>query len=652
MTTYVYKSTTGFPVNIDNYIITPNPGLYSKYQIDALDTFIGSTLSRYDDGVLVTNDSNYPATFSLDSNNNVTGLVGPGGGVVAGRSQTLFFDATVNVGDFYADGASGALVDPTGVLDSTLGIQAAVNALKAQGGGKLVFPPGTYKITNRIFIQGLSNAVITGPGATIVKSGFSYVGGGNPVFYFLEGSFIQVKELRFIGSQPSTTDVLYGDDGILSVDCVEIDISHNEFTNFGDGAIRNLSHYVTNPPTTVIAFNVHVGFNFFNNILQTSSTPGGVDTVTFVGNTFSNLKGSVKFASRVANSGRIVVANNVIKTGLGVGFEFSSTGNVLVANNIATDVPIMANFYTNTAVGANPATWDNLVITDNLFSGCTTGIRVASTNYNDGTRVCVNNVTISNNTIRDITGGSNDAGVLLTGTISNARILNNSIFTYTSNGIYLTLDPRVALTTRDNILIQGNQLTGGSGANAKWMNLTTSGAPTRKVIGVTIANNVSYDSAGSNLLNTTDLKFIGNISYEVVNSVWGQSGVTLDSCVIANNQITSTNAGPNCLLVGAKIFDNIFDGAVTYGFRIDGSSSALEARGNVFPTLAPTWNVASTGRWSLGVSAYSSGTAAPSTGAARVGDRCINTAAAVGQPKGWICTVAGTPGTWVSEGNL
>lgn len=610
------------------------------------------TNAKYQPGASVANgllqresSVNRPLGF-VTGPNGVVKMVG------GGRSYGAASPTDVNVGDFYANGVNGALVDPTGVLDSTLGIQAAVDYVKTLGGGKLIFPAGTYKITNRIFIQGLNNTVITGPGATIFKSGFDYVSGANPIFYFLECNFIQVERLRMVGSQPSTSAVLYGDDGVLFVDCIETSIIHNEFADFGDGATRVLSHYVTNPPTSVIAFNVHIAFNFFNNILQTSSTPGGVDTVTFVGNTFSNLKGSVKFASRVANSGRIVVANNVIKTGLGMGFEFSSTGNVLVANNIATDVPIMANFYTNTAVGANPATWDNLVITDNLFSGCTTGIRVASTNYNDGTRVCVNNVTISNNTIRDITGGSNDAGVLLTGTISNARILNNSIFTYTSNGIYLTLDPRVALNVRDNILIQGNQLTGGSGANAKWVNLTTSGAPTRKVIGVTIANNVSYDSAGSNLLNTTDLKFIGNTSYEVVNSVWGQGGVTLDSCVIANNQITSTSAGPNCLLVGAKIFDNVFDGAVTYGFRIDGSSSALEARGNVFPTLAPTWNVASTGRWSLGVASYQSGTAAPSTGSAKVGDRCINTAAAVGQPKGWICTVAGTPGTWVSEGNL
>jgi len=44
--------------------------------------------------------------------------------------------------------------------------------------------------------------------------------------------------------------------------------------------------------------------------------------------------------------------------------------------------------------------------------------------------------------------------------------------------------------------------------------------------------------------------------------------------------------------------------------------------------------------------------AAPTTGAQVVGSRVRNRAPAVGSPKAWVCTVAGTPGTWVSEGNL
>ena len=45
-------------------------------------------------------------------------------------------------------------------------------------------------------------------------------------------------------------------------------------------------------------------------------------------------------------------------------------------------------------------------------------------------------------------------------------------------------------------------------------------------------------------------------------------------------------------------------------------------------------------------------TAAPATGAWDVGDQSANSTPVVGQPKGWMCTVAGTPGTWVSTGNL
>ena len=53
---------------------------------------------------------------------------------------------------------------------------------------------------------------------------------------------------------------------------------------------------------------------------------------------------------------------------------------------------------------------------------------------------------------------------------------------------------------------------------------------------------------------------------------------------------------------------------------------------------------------------YSSGipsaTVPWSTSAWIVGDRAFVSAPVIGSPKGWLCTVAGTPGTWVSEGNL
>jgi len=44
--------------------------------------------------------------------------------------------------------------------------------------------------------------------------------------------------------------------------------------------------------------------------------------------------------------------------------------------------------------------------------------------------------------------------------------------------------------------------------------------------------------------------------------------------------------------------------------------------------------------------------AVPTTGTHNVGEYVRMSIPVVGQPKGWYCTVAGTPGTWVSEGNL
>tara|TARA_R110001606_G_scaffold229917_2_gene377848 strand:+ start:31 stop:1620 length:1590 start_codon:yes stop_codon:yes gene_type:complete len=46
------------------------------------------------------------------------------------------------------------------------------------------------------------------------------------------------------------------------------------------------------------------------------------------------------------------------------------------------------------------------------------------------------------------------------------------------------------------------------------------------------------------------------------------------------------------------------------------------------------------------------GSASPVSGTWRVGDYVKNINPVVGTPKGWLCTVAGTSGTWVSEGNL
>jgi hypothetical protein len=83
---------------------------------------------------------------------------------------------------------------------------------------------------------------------------------------------------------------------------------------------------------------------------------------------------------------------------------------------------------------------------------------------------------------------------------------------------------------------------------------------------------------------------------------------------------------------------------------IDGTSGTASFTGGVSPGAGYV------GAFSSGTIFYASGspqTTSPwSTLPWVLGSKAFNSSPAVGQPKGWVCTVAGTPGTWVSEGNL
>lgn len=85
-------------------------------------------------------------------------------------------------------------------------------------------------------------------------------------------------------------------------------------------------------------------------------------------------------------------------------------------------------------------------------------------------------------------------------------------------------------------------------------------------------------------------------------------------------------------------------GGVSSTIYIDEMSVCCGAQGLVNPSKF--------GSFELSQKTFLCATAVPATGTWKRGDHVFNSAPAVGSPKGWICTVAGTPGTWVSEGNL
>jgi len=184
----------------------------------------------------------------------------------------------------------------------------------------------------------------------------------------------------------------------------------------------------------------------------------------------------------------------------------------------------------------------------------------------------------------------------------------------------------------------------------------------------------SYSSASNCLINDC---FANGVAVAISSSTGGGGNTTKGNKFIHGGAGTSDVAINNFLFSGAEketYIDNIFDGfhtgiaineeAVTITGNISRNSTlgglrnfgdsfvGQEIYNNLWDLTAPAILSAFDKRNNPLSRAIVYNTAFPTTLTWAVGDRCINPSPAVGQPKSWVCTVAGTSGTWVSEGNL
>ncbi len=141
-------------------------------------------------------------------------------------------------------------------------------------------------------------------------------------------------------------------------------------------------------------------------------------------------------------------------------------------------------------------------------------------------------------------------------------------------------------------------------------------------------NNSTFVNAGfpNTDVGTRNLQFSTSGDVVVQNSLVGRSTTN----AIANHYIQQDGSG-KCDLVNVRLTDLASPGSP----ELITTSTPIKIVGNL-------------------INRYSTylGTAAPTTGTWKIGDHVRNINPAVGTPKGWDCTVAGTPGTWVSVGNL
>jgi hypothetical protein len=171
--------------------------------------------------------------------------------------------------------------------------------------------------------------------------------------------------------------------------------------------------------------------------------------------------------------------------------------------------------------------------------------------------------------------------------------------------------------------IRVNNCTWNNAQGNFWL---TQGTPSYNV---TIMNSRFINAGYPNTLaGTRNLQFDTSGDVLVMNTEIGRT--TTDA--IANFYVLQDGSG-DCILQNCRLTDLAAPAGI--GNEIATSTGPVKIMGTLGNRYAQFY-----------------ATAAPTTGTWQVGDRVFNSVPVVGQPKGWLCTVAGTPGTWVSEGNL
>lgn len=253
----------------------------------------------------------------------------------------------------------------------------------------------------------------------------------------------------------------------------------------------------------------------------------------------------------------------------------------------------------------------------------------------------IKNVTVSNSIIKDSKQGIHiskhgDTEV----TPKNVTITNCVIDNSYNDGIYcegLDDEPVKDVTITNNIIDS---------------TLNNEGIALRLCDSVVVNGNVikNITRIGIELVNTDNAVINNNILKNNINHIWcgTRSSTHADNNVISNNTMyndASFDAGNSGLYISAVStncisLNNNINNTGNYNYNVRGASnkSILQTMNNTQTNLSKKIIYASS---------------IPSSNIdAEVGDICYNTSPSAGGAIGWVCTTAGTPGTWKEFGAI
>lgn len=632
--------------------------------VDGVNQYEGSSYVETDNNtVTFTQGLHVGALVKFSTVQTQTSLVNSAGAVTFTAAGTGAVPRSVqskerdiaSVKDFGAQG--------DGVANDTAAIQSA---LTANAGKSVYFPAGSYAVNAALSVSA-GTTVFAEPGtATVTQSTAA-----TDAFTFA-GDNITLDGLKIVGPNSGAGSAVRADSrnnvtvrdcqvqnwlyGIQLRGCKNWTVTGNRMWGGTYDGTSSSDIFIYGSSGAPSSRGIVTG-NFC-----LSNNDQGISVDTNSGDKDLLISGNVVFPLQSDGVTALADANNRRRYGIVVGYAGTAASRATVTGNVVRDVPY-AGIYMNAATLPT----GDVAISGNMISRCGFGTLYPSDDSLRAGVYCNGGTdSITGNVVVDCTTTGIKIAPSYTYSSTNqprATISSNTVSRTTGIGIHLTIKPH-------GYLVTGNRVINSTAAAINFETTTADGGNCH-FVGNHIDTNTTNQGGiiVTNVLGGYECSVVGNRisgSDNTTNNEFN-SGIWFNGTVhCMDNSIDKYHRGINCgtsfaaRTIGIKCSGNTISNTVL-GVSASGAGpwlvvdntfrlvSGNECNGAAWQGLF--YRASGTNGFN-GSAIYVADTAYPTAGTWAVGDHCANTNPSAGQPKGWFCTVAGTPGTWTSEGNL
>jgi parallel beta-helix repeat protein len=579
-------------------------------------------------------------------------------------SYSMIDGAPINVKDY------GALPSASSAVN-TLAIQAALTAALATKNA-VVFEAGTYQHDGLTYVG--SDLILIGKNSVLEYTGstdaFVVSSANNTNASNLTVSNLTFKNGRSCFKVAGTGTGIYSNINIS--DCI-FDTADNNTTNLW---LEQCSETLITNNKVYNALDVGIYYSFSNNAIISNN---------LLVNCAGSAAISVGYENLNITSENIIIEGNEIYTDENAdaarnyigGIVYVLGSDVLISNNHISSKPNAAKKIA-TGIYLEQFTVSNVVISGNkIYNMLADGIRLGFDATSD-----MNNIEILNNQITEtglngiylyrsksvkIQGNNlkyiNQAGILTDSLCTDLQIIDNS---FVDIGVQAIFGSVYSISSAaPNTLISGNTFVDSQLGGVIFSTVTT---PTYSVDGSGVVR-LYTNAVLTNTIPSAGL-------------TWGQLATAINAVTGWTLSLYASSSDLPIQFIrrtGFRWTDNVQEysapNAAPYTYfgtpepyayvNLFGNASGSLVTNNTYKTNVlglpnhhsnlDLFNYLSDTQRDL--NRYGGGrtfnyTAIPTVGNYIVGDIVNNSAPTVGQPKAWMCTASGAPGTWVSTGNL